>query len=102
MRLLSNAQYDALVKSSAQADLLALHMKRLMEEMKQLAQQVDKERLRAERAIDAQLAVRGFPPVTPRDGMPDFPDVLEEDPERVAQVEARMQRGDASVFAERF
>ncbi len=57
---------------------------------------------RANRAVDAQLAVRGFPTVTPREGMPDIPDVLEEDPDKVAAVEARMSKGDATVFAERW
>ena len=69
--------------------------------VKKLEEQLAQERERANRAVDAQLAVRGFPTVTPRQGMPDLPDVLEEDPEQVAAVEARMAKGDATVFMER-
>lgn len=56
---------------------------------------------RAERAIDAQLSVRGFPTVTPREGMPTMPDELSEDPEQVEAMEKRLLAGDASVFQER-
>jgi len=56
---------------------------------------------RAERAIDAQLSVRGFPTVTPRDGMPAMPDELAEDPEQVDALEKRLLAGDASVWRER-
>ena len=63
----------------------------------------EKANARAERAIDAQLSVRGFPPVTPPDdSMPEFPDALTEDPEKVAALEKRMASGDATVFTERF
>jgi hypothetical protein len=102
MRVLSNAQYDALLTKAASVDHLQLHVERLMAEVKELAKQVDVERARANRAVDAQLAVRGFPTVTPPTSIPDFPDVLDEDPEAVAKVEARMSQGDATVFAERF
>lgn len=102
MRLLTNAKYDDLIAQATVTEYVRRRMDTLLDEIDALKKQVEKERARADRAVDAQLAVRGFPTVTPRQGMPDIPDVLEEDPEQVAAVEARMQRGDATVFAERF
>lgn len=103
MRILTNARYESLVTTQAWSEHLTLHMEHLTAQVKKLEQQVADERARANRAVDAQLSVRGFPMVTPpREGMADLPDVLEEDPEKVAKIEARMARGDATVFAERW
>jgi len=102
MRLLSNKQFDQLLHNSAQQENLERIIFQLQKRVDELQTDLKIERERANRAVDAQLAVRGFPTVTPPTSIPDFPDVLEEDPEAVAKVEARMQQGDATVFAERF
>jgi hypothetical protein len=102
MRILTGADreyYENLIRMNAQA---VTRMALYEELIRDLREDVNRERERANRAVDAQLAVRGFPTVTPPTSIPDFPDVLEEDPEAVAKVEARMQQGDATVFAERF
>ena len=104
MRILTGKDrdaYQALVEKAAVAEHLRLHVKLLENIAQELRQQCEAERARANRAVDAQLAVRGFPMVTPPDrGMPDIPDALAEDPEQVAALEDRILRGDPTVLQE--
>jgi hypothetical protein len=98
MKLLSAAQYANLLVEQAQLRARIDWYEGLVT---RLQAQADHERARAERAIDAQLAVRGFPMVTPREeGIPDVPDELAEDPEKVDAMVKRIQEGDMSVFTE--
>ena len=107
MRILTGVHreaYENLIAQNAQllsrVKWLEQELERGLEREKHWEGLWERANKRAEQAIDAQLAVRGFPPVTPREGMPDLPDALEEDPEKVADLEARLLRGDATVFTE--
>jgi uncharacterized protein YdcH (DUF465 family) len=99
MKILSTASYTDLRAEQAQLRARVAWFERLVE---RLQSQVDHERARAERAIDAQLSVRGFPMVTPQEdrGIPDVPDELAEDPEKVDAMVKRIQEGDMRVFTE--
>jgi hypothetical protein len=96
----SRATYERLLEKAATADMLHIRLMEMAEHLSRMEDLREKAMERADRATDELLALRGLPPVSPPPTMPTFQNDLDEDPERVAQVESRMKQGDATVFTE--
>lgn len=107
MKILTGADrlaYERLLagcaRCEAERDQAMFHMKLAQDDAAHWRTRAEQERLRAERAVDTLLEVRGFPPITPATLPPTLPDLLAEEAGAVAEIEARLAKGDASVFAE--
>jgi hypothetical protein len=97
MRLLTGKdreEYELALQRCASYAAEAEQLRDRLEELQATLKRVDEERVherqRADNAVDALLAVRGVPPITPLPSPPEYEDPLREDPEEVARIEADM------------
>jgi len=78
----------------AQLEFLEWVKKELNDELQRKRVDCDRERQRADNAVDALLAMRGVPPVSPQLEIPpvSYENPLKEDPAEVERIEADMKR----------
>ena len=103
MRLLTGRdriEYDRMLRLAGQAEACAAHLEHALQEAKQLRAEHDRERRRADNAVDQLLAERGIPPVTPADAQDlRIRDIFRPDPDKVKAVEEQYRQ--AGFGAER-
>ena len=107
MRLLTGkhrVEYETLIQRAAerwlQVELLQDRLKESREDQMHLREERDRERQRADNAVDALLAMRGIPPVSVQEPPPPVEDYnpRAEDPQEAERIEKemllRMARGE--------
>jgi len=98
---------EQLATEAVRAATEAVHLREAVEtlraEVARLHRAWERERQRADTAVDQLLALRGIPPVTPVQGPPvTVENPMAEDPEEVARIEREMQqRGFGAVLGGR-
>ena len=96
--------YEELVAYSAHNAGQLLQMKRQLaaaeDYVKVLCKLVEREKQRADNAVDELLAIRGIPPVSPSADQPHDEPMWDEDPKQVASLQARIQAGELADVLE--
>ena len=97
MRLLTGKdrkEYELMLQRCASFAAEGEQLQDRLEELQATLKRVDEERVherqRADNAVDALLAVRGVPPITPLPSPPEYVDPNREDPDEVARIEKAM------------